>query len=341
MASIKDVAARAGVSAATASRALNDVPTVNPQLARKVRAAAKALDYRGNGIARSLRRRQSDIWALIISDIANPFFTAIARGVEDVAQGGGYSVVLCNTDEDAAKEERYLAVAERERVSGVLLSPNWGGSDISRLRHAGIPVIAIDRVTSEPLDAVIVDSSRGARAATLHLLDEGWRAPACITGPREADTAERRLAGYREALRSRRVRLESRLVKHTNYRASGAHEAVAALLDQPKPPDSFFVANSELALGTLEALAERGLAVGRDVGLVTFDDPPWARLVDPPLTVVSQPAYQIGVEAGELLLRRISEGRPSAETPRRTPRTVLLETELVIRGSSRRRAAVR
>ncbi len=319
------------MSSATASRALNHVATVDPELAERVRLAAAQLGYRANGVARNLRRQRTDVWALIISDIGNPFFTSVARGVEDVAQRAGFSVVLCNSDEDPAKEAQYLEVAEREQVSGVILSPNLFGSDISRLNAANIAVVAVDRPLQEPVDSVLVHSRDGARAATAHLLDEGWLRPACVTGPARADTSEQRLAGYLDALRERGQRPSQRLVRHADYRADTARQAVASLLDLRTPPDSFFVANSSMALGALKEFANRGISPGRHVGLIAFDDAPWAPFVNPPMSVVAQPAYEIGARAAELLLDRIG-----AKAPRSSPLTIMLSSTLVLRDSSRR-----
>lgn len=331
---ILDVAEFAGVSAATVSRVLNNVSTVDPVLAERVRAAVDHLGYRSNGVARSLRRRRTDVWALIISDISNPFFTSVARGVEDVAQRAGYSVVLCNSDEDPAKESQYFDVAEREQVSGVILSPNVSGSDLSRLAGAGIPVVAVDRPLDKPVDTVMADSIEGARAATAHLFEEGWRRPACITGPATAETAEQRVVGYLQAYSEQRRRSSRTLIKHCDYRSDTARDAVTALLSLRNPPDSFFVANSTMALGALEGFDQHGVVPGRDVGLVAFDDAPWARFVNPPMSTVQQPAYEIGRRAAEMLLDRI-EGREDGAQPRK----VLLPTELVVRESSRRRDA--
>lgn len=326
---MRDVADLAGVSTATVSRVLNGVP-VDPVLAERVRVAAAQLNYRANGLARNLRRRRADVWALIISDIGNPFFTSVARGVEDVAQAAGYSVVLCNSDEDAAKEAQYLDIAEREQVSGVVLSPNIWGSDISRLTAANIPVVAVDRSMRGSVDAVLVKSRDGAKAATLHLLDEGWTRPACVTGPSRTDTAEQRLAGYLDALGERRKRPAQSLIRHADYRADTAREAVASMLDQARPPDALFVANSSMALGVIEELSNRGLRPGHDLGLIAFDDAPWAPFVAPPMSVVAQPAYDMGAKAAQLLLDRILKKAPARA------RTVMLATTLVVRASSRR-----
>jgi LacI family transcriptional regulator len=333
VATLSDVAREAGVSSATASRALNNRASVNPALAVRVRAAAERLDYRPNLLARSLRRRRSDVCALIVSDVANPFFTALTRGVEDVAQRAGFSVLLCNSDEDPVKEARYLGVAETQQVAGVIMSPNLFGSDVSRLHAAGIPVVAVDRSLREPVDSVLVHSREGARGATHHLIEQGWLRPACITGPASADTSQERLRGYRDALHAQFGSGRAERVRHVDYRAEGGRAAVAELLDEPDPPDAFFVANSTMALGALEELARRSMRPGRDIGLVAFDDPPWASLLDPPMSVVVQPAYEVGVQAAELLLQRIAGAGPAQ------PRVVRLATRLIVRASSLHPAA--
>jgi LacI family transcriptional regulator len=437
MVKISDVAREAGVSVATVSRSLNNHVTVNPELAARVREAAERLGYRPNGIARSLRRQSTDVLALIISDVANPFFTAITRGVEDVAQRNGFSVLLCNADEQPEKEATYLRVAEQEQVAGVLLSPHSAATDISRLRASGIPVVIIDRPLGsgggDDLDSVMVESAEGARVATAHLLAEGWQRPGCVTGPADAATAEQRLAGYRAALADAGIARE--FVARAEFRQAGGRAATAELLGAFAPsgapaareasveagpaqpggrpsaldtggapveaglalhdegpgaldtggapavaglalrdgglgaldtsgapveaglvlrdggpgaldtggapveaglalhdeqPDSLFVANSPMALGMLEELASRGLRVGVDLGVVVFDDAPWAPFVDPPMTVIAQPAYEIGATAAQLLVDRIRGTAPHGS------RSLRLDTTLEIRASSRR-----
>lgn len=324
---IADVANEAGVSVATVSRALNFHPTVNEGMAARVREAAERLGYRPNGVARSLRRKSSDVLALIISDVSNPFFTSITRGVEDVAQRNGFSVILCNSDEDPGKEADYLRIVEQEQVAGVLLSPHALTTDVSHLQAAGIALVVIDRPLRVEIDSVMVHSTEGARVATEHLIDEGWRTPACITGPQDAETAQQRLHGYQEAITA--AGFEER-VEHAPFRQQGGALATAALLDSPNPPDSLFVGNAQMALGVLGELRRRKLVVGRDIGVVTFDDAPWAPFINPPMTVVAQPAYDVGAQAAELLMDRIRTG----ETAER--RHIFLSATLIIRESSRR-----
>jgi LacI family transcriptional regulator len=325
VATISDVAARAGVSTATVSRALNGKSTVDPTLAARVQAAAAELGYHPNGLARNLRRQETAVLALIISDVENPFFTAIARGVEDLAQRSGYSVVLCNSDENEDKERRYIDVALQERVAGVVLSPTGLSTNVEGLRRQGTPLVAVDRPLPEAGgDQVLVDTRHAAAEATRHLLDGGYVRIGCLSGPTGVRTADDRLAGYADV-----VGKQAMLFRRAEYRAEGARLAALELLDEPAPPDALLVANSTMAIGVLEALSSRGLRAGRDVGIVAFDDAPWTTLIDPPLTVVAQPAYEIGRAAAQLLLARIADST-------RTPTTTTLKAHLIERRSSRK-----
>ncbi|TWD82334.1 LacI family transcriptional regulator [Kribbella amoyensis] len=329
MATISDVAALAGVSTATVSRALNGKATVDPELAARVRKAAGELGYRPNGPARNLRRQEAAVVALIISDVENPFWTAVARGVEDVAHEVGYSVVLCNSDESADKESRYVDVAIQERVAGVILSPTGSTSSVEKLAARGTAFVAVDRPLPHESDVVLVDTRAAARQATEHLIAQGYERVGCVTGPAGVRTADDRLAGYRDALRAAKRRSTAKLVRRTEYKAAGAHKAARELLEQAEPPDALLVANSAMAVGVLQALQEHGVRLGREVGLVSFDDAPWAALIDPPLSVVAQPAYEIGTVAARLLLARITDST-------RPPTTTTLGARLIERGSSHR-----
>ena len=325
---IKTVAERAGVSVATVSRVLNGNPTVAEELAVRVQRAVEETGYRPNDIARSLRTRSTRTIALLIPDISNPFFAELARGVEDVAVRERYSVLLCNTDEDHGKEQAYLDLAAGAQVAGVIVSPHDQDADVSPLTRDRVPAVVVDRPLRAATDFVGVRSFEGARTATRHLIEQGWVRPACVTGPRCAYTAQARLRGYRAAIREH---AEMRpLFRHADFKIGGARAAAAELLDDPYAPDSFLTANAPMALGVLAELSERNLRVGYDVGLITFDDAPWAPYINPPITVITQPAYDIGARAGTLLLDVIRSG----EQP--SPRKVLLDTTLLVRASSKR-----
>jgi LacI family transcriptional regulator len=331
VATINDVATKAGVSTATVSRALNGKSTVDPNLVSRVLDAAAELGYQPNGPARNLRRQETAVLALIISDVENPFFTSIARGVEDVAHAVGYSVVLCNSDEDPDKERKYIDVAIQERVAGVVLSTTGAATNVDLLTARGTPLVAVDRpLPDAEADMVLVDTRHAAREATTHLITQGYERVGCVTGPTGISTADDRLAGYRDAVRAARRRYSAKLVRRTEYREDGARAAAIDLLTSEDKPDALLVANSTMAIGVLAALTELDLRLGRDVGVVAFDDAPWAPLVHPPLSVVSQPAYEIGTVAAQLLLDRIADGT-------RLPTTTTLTATLITRGSSTRK----
>jgi LacI family transcriptional regulator len=330
MATIYDVARRAEVSAATVSRVLNGHASVDPRLAERVRAAVAELDYRPSALARNLRRSRTSLWAVIISDVGNPFFTSLVRGVEDVAQSNAYSVVLCNSDEDPDKEANYVSVALAEQVAGVIMSPSGPPAAATRLLDVGTPLVLIDRELSDVrADSVLVDNEHGAAEAVTHLLANGYQRIGCITGPESVSTARRRLRGYQQALADGGGGFDDSLVRYGDFRETGGYQAMAGLLDLPEPPDAVFVANNLMAVGALDCLRARGITVPDRIGVVGFDDLPWPGLVRPALTTVSQPTYELGRVAAQLLSERI-------EDRDREPATVVLKTELHVRDTSRR-----
>ncbi|MBB6547238.1 LacI family DNA-binding transcriptional regulator [Nonomuraea rubra] len=324
MPTIYDVARAAGVSAATVSRVLNGQRTVDPDMVARVLTAVRELGYRPNAVARNLRRSRTTLWAVIISDIGNPFFTSMVRGIEDVAQQAGYSVVLCNSDEDPDKEETYVAAALSEQMAGVIISSSGSVKAARSLLDSPVPVVAVDReLPRGEVDTVVVDNEAGARTATEHLLAAGYRRIACITGPEGVSTADHRLAGYTAALPA------EPLVIRTDFREQGGYDAMAALLSAAERPDAVFVANNLMTVGALRCLADRGVDVPGEMGLVGFDEIPWADLVRPSLTTVAQPTYELGRMAARLLVDRIA-------TPAAKPATVVLPAELRPRQSSTR-----
>lgn len=333
MPTIYDVARYAQVSPSTVSRVLNGKQTVDRALADRVRAAAEELDYRPNALARSLRRSRTNLLAVLVSDINNPFFTALVRGVEDVAQTSKYSVVLCNSDEDPVKEAGYVAAILAEQMAGVIISATGHGDHVRDLVDASVPMVAIDRqVRGASVDVVTVDNESAAQLATAHLIDEGFARIACITGPRDISTARQRLAGYRRALEAAGRGADPRLVRYADFRETGGYAAMAELLDHTPRPDAVFPTNNLMTIGTLECLADRGVRVPEDVGVFGFDDVPCAALIRPPLSTITQPTHDIGRTAAELLLRRIDD-------PTRAPSVTVLPTELHVRASSLRRRA--
>jgi DNA-binding LacI/PurR family transcriptional regulator len=326
---LKDVADYAQVSRATVSRVLNNNPTVNENLRLRVIEAMHQLGYQPNRAARRLRGTTSDVLGLIISDIENPFFISVVRGVEDAAYQQRMSVVLCNSDEDPAKQSMYLRVMQAERVAGLIIAPTHAdeSQELAEMSRAGMPIVLLDRRTSSlNADAVVVDNVGGAFAAVRHLIDLGYRRIATISGSLKLTTGQERFEGYRQALESAALPLDRTLIRTGDYKIESGYRLMRELLSAPHPPEAVFVANNLMTLGSLRAVHEMGLRIPHDVALVGFDDMPWSGQLYPPLTAVAQPTYELGREAVRLLLRRSTE-------PDAFFHTVVLQTRLVVRES--------
>lgn len=328
MPTIDDVAARAGVSTATVSRVLNQHPRVAAQTRRRVRQAMEALGYEPNNLARNLRARSLRVFGLIVPDILASFWTAIARGVEDVAYANGFSVMLSNSDDDPAKEGQYLRTLRSERVAGVILGPTEkGAQEVRTVLRSGIPLVTIDRrVPDLELDAVTTDSAVGVAAAVEHLHQHGHREIAFVGGPTDVSTGLRREEAFFAAQARLGLVTRREWIARSDFRVEGGHAATLAILAGPEPPRALFVANETMTLGALQAIRELGLRMPHEIAVIGFDDTPWAPLLDPPLTAVAQPAYDLGRLAADALLRRL-------EDPSRPTSTVLLAPKLVLRGS--------
>ncbi|MEV6979898.1 LacI family DNA-binding transcriptional regulator [Sphaerisporangium sp. NPDC051017] len=315
---IYQVAARAGVSAATVSRVLNGA-RVSAESERLVCAAAAELDFTPNRTARRLRGRYSAVIALIIPDVENPFFTALARGVENRGRAAGFSVVLCNTDDDPAREATYIDIALAEHMAGVILAPADGASDVSRLVARECPVVAVDRSLNRlDIDTVTVDNRAGGLWAAESLFADGFSRVACITGPSSVETAQLRMEGWRQA-GERHGAGGDGLLRYADYRVDGGRAAMTDLLALREPPDAAVVANNLMAAGALDALHDAGLTP-HGFGLAVFGDLPFASFARQGVRVVDLPARELGEAAASLLLDRITGDDGPA-------RTVVLRTD--------------
>src|SRR5919199_677475 len=313
-ATIYDVAARAGVSPATVSRVLNG-NAVSPERAQKVKEAAQALGFRPNRMARTLRKGGSEVIALVIPDVENSFFTALARGVEDRAMAAGYSVVLCNTDELAEKESRYLELALDQQVAGIVLAPASCEPDLAALRSRRIPVVAVDRpVAAEGVDLLMLDDRGAAVRATRGLYERGYERVACVTGFSDTATAQLRAQGWREVVAERCPGPDAdRYLRHTDYRPGGGRRAAEELLALPQPPDAIFAANNLLGVGVLTHLVQSGRRPPA-VGLAVLGDLPYPEWESRDVLVEPWPGRLLGVRAADVLLERI---KGNAAEPRR------------------------
>lgn len=319
MTTIYEVAARAGVSVATVSRVFNQ-QSVSAEKVRRVRRAAELLDFTPSRTARSLRRKNSEIIALVIPDIENPYFTSLARGVEDAAQEGGYSVVLCNTDDDPSKESRYLSIAISENMAGVIIATASDSSDLSSLISRKRPVVAVDRITSYGIDRVMTDDWSAGHCATAELTALGYRRIACITGPPTTATSNERARGWRDALALSGLAAGSGQLCHSNFRVDGGRQAMLDLLRDDDQPDSVMVTNNLMGIGALQALESRGISPA-EFGVAVIGDLPFAT-ISSAITTVRLPVRDMGSTALRMLIERI-DGNDSPA------RMVVLQNRLI------------
>ncbi len=321
---IRDVAALAGVSPATVSRVLNMAPSVNSVDRARVLTAVNTLGYRPNRLAQNLRRQKTEMIGVVVSDIDNPHFASIVRALEGAAYSLGYRVLLCNTDGQAEKQRSYLEVLAAERVLGVVLSPsNPGGEEIGALLDLRIPVVAFDRPVTDPrADAVVADNRGAAIAASKLLINAGHKHIGFLSNP-ELFTISQRLAGYEDTMAAVGLRPCS-LPGYSRIEEGAA--ATAELLDSNEDLTALIAGNNSMALGALRALHARKIRVPEEMALVAFDDPIWAAVANPPLTVLAQPIEQMAESMVELLQERIHGNRVE-------PRRLVVDFELRVRES--------
>jgi LacI family transcriptional regulator len=327
MATIYDVAKLAGVSPSTVSRVFNGVG-VSAEKLTAVRAAVAELSFEPSRAARALRTQRTDVVALVIPDIENPYFTEVARGVEDVAQSAGYSVVLCNSDSQADKEQTYLQIAVSERMAGVIIAGASADTEVSSILEAGHPVVAIDRPVRSDVDGVMMANRDAGFEATENLIDAGFRRIACVSGPQEIRTARERARGWREALALHGMDASDSRLVHSSFRVDGGREALAVLMTAEDPPDAIVAGNNLIGVGAIQWLSEHGLTPPT-VGVAVVGSLPFTTLAPSAVSVVWLPARLMGSMAAQMLLERIRGDR-------QPPRTAVLHGELHSADYSRR-----
>ena len=328
-ATLPEVAKAAGVSTATAARALGGYGSVSAKTTEKVHRAAERLGYRTNSLARSMITGKTHTIGVVFPDIQNPFFSQVFRGITEVARAQGYEALLIDTDEDAHLESTGLKTLAERRVEGVIVAPTdlTRPSAFGELVGLGIPIVLLDRgLAGLQADTVVVDNVAAARDATSRLVALGHTRIAVVTGadhsllPRltshrapdmktgASSTGIMRTWGYRQALRTAGIPFRRDLVSAEGYRPEQAAAATVRLMTSANPPTAVVAFDSLLALGVITGLRQVGLTCPNDVSLIGFDDAPWAPYVTPPLSVIRQPVFDLGAEATRLLLGRMSSG---------------------------------
>jgi LacI family transcriptional regulator len=336
MSTIVEVAKRASVSIATVSNVIRGTKQVSPKLQERVRAAISELDYSPNAIARGLKVKQTRMLGMVLPDITNPFFPGIIRGAEDTAFDRDYFLVTANTDEQIGRERRLLSALRSYRADGILLAAA-PGSDTTHIKStiaAGVSVVFLDRpVAGVKGDAVLLDNVRGARECVRHLIQQGHRNIAVITGPLTLQNARERLQGYEEALRETDIPINKALILNGDYRYESGHRLTEQLLQDGIAASAIFVCNGVMTVGVLKAFEEQGVRCPQDMSVATFDDLTLDPSFHTHLTAVVQPSYEMGARAATILMDRI-EGRLTGN-----PVVVRIVPTLVIRESTGRHIA--
>jgi LacI family transcriptional regulator len=326
---IQDISELSGTSPSTVSRVLTGNAVVSPAKRAAIEAAIQRLNYRPSHLARGLKTRTTYSIGLLLNDITNPFYSAIARGAEEAANQEGYSLILCNTNEDPARELQYLQVLEDKHVDGILLGPTGHNQHSLLDLAARIPVVQVDRqIQPDSLSAVLVDNEYGAYTAVQQLIRQGHRQIALVGWKENITTMSQRQAGYERALIEAGITPDPQwIIQARRLNASHTAELIYPRLKTADRPTALFACNNQLGLGALSAIQQAELKIPDDIALIIFDDLEVFAVIKPSITVVRQPAFEMGQEAMRLLIRQIES---PDDTP---PETVILPTELILRES--------
>jgi LacI family transcriptional regulator len=329
VATIVDVARLAGVSTSTVSHVVNGTRPVGDETAQRVLAAIASTGYRQDSLARALRRARTDSVGIVVSNVAQPAFAEMVRGVEREAAEAGFTLLLANSGEDRARESKALAALTARRVDGLIIAPAAHSSwrELDKIRRAGTPVVLMDRTSRLSADMVGVENSPPMRDLVLHLIDHGHRRIALAAGDLAVSTIAERRQGYFDALDEAEIKVNSAYVLTGSGLSEDSRADVRALFDLRQPPTAIVATSTETAAGVLEAAADLGLTPPADFAFGTFDGFAHADLFRPRITTITQPAYDIGVTAMQLLLRRFGDASVTRS------KTVRLKADIAYRDS--------
>jgi DNA-binding LacI/PurR family transcriptional regulator len=329
---LKEVAAALGLSTMTVSRALNDRPNVNPKTKKRIQEVAAKMGYTPNHVAKSLVSNRTYTIGVVIPEIGHAFFPEVVRGIDEISSEANYQIFLTNSSEDFEKEKRSIEALRAKRVDGILVSTSIKSTDFSffeNLRNTGIKIVFFDRcIHNLGISCIGVNDRVASRQITEHLIKNGYKKIAYLSGPPEVTIGRERLAGFREALSSAGIEINENRIVETGLTEIDGKEAMQKLLALPEEerPDAVATVNDPSALGAIEAIKEYGLSIPDDIAIVGFTNEVRASIIDPPLTTINQPAYDVGKKAADKLLRTIENENEPVEN-------VELVANLVVRKS--------
>lgn len=330
MATMKDVARRAGVSTSTVSHVINNNRFVSEGVREKVERVIRELNYAPSALARSLKINQTHTIGMLLTASSNPFYAEVVRGVEDSCYERGYSLILCNTAGDEQRMNRSLETLLQKRVDGLLImctESHLPSADILN-RYPSIPTVMMDWAPFEGRGDIIQDNALlGGELATQHLIDSGYTQIACIAGPLDKTPARMRLEGYQNAMAKNGLDILPGYIVKGDFEFQGGYNAMIELLALETPPQAVFTSNDAMAVGVYHALYQAGLQIPQDMAVMGYDDIELARYLSPPLSTIHQPKNELGELAIDTLIHRLRD-------PDVSQQTLVLTPELIIRGSA-------
>lgn len=338
---ISDIARQLNISTSTVSRALKGHPDVNPKTKERILALAQQLEYEPNQVALSLLNRKTFKIGVIVPKLGYYFFSTALNGIEDVALPAGYSVIACQSNESYEREVINTKELSSSRVDGFIVSVTGQSTNYEHfkvLQRKGIPLIFFDRVAEElNTSKVIIDNKAGSKKAVKHLIDNGCKRIAYIAGPKNLSIDKQRLNGYIEALQEAGMDVKDEYIVHRDFNQQLATEATHQLLNLPEPPDGISTISDRMAIGAMVAVKEKGLSIPDDIAIIGFNNEPMTTLFTPQLSTVDQPVFEMGRRAAQLFL---DEVKAFESDKFHEPETVVLNAELLVRGSSDRKKSI-
>lgn len=330
---ITDIAKVLGISSSTVSRALNNHPDISPETKKRVKETAKKVNFTPNLIAQNLKNNKSTTIGIIVPEIKHDFFSSAISGIEEVANQNGYTILLCQSNESYEKEVINLKVLVNHRVAGIIVSITENTIDSSHFQNVlnrKTPLVFFDRVCEEiKASKIIINDKASAKEVVNHLIKKGYKRIAHFTGPSNLSISNKRLEGYKEALEQAGIKIQQELIIPSGFHEQNGYSAMEKLLDLKIKADAIFAVNDPCAIGAFQKIKELGLKIPEEYAIVGFSNNKITELLDPPITTLNQPSYEMGKKAAEILIEEIKSKSKKIE-----PRTIVLKTELIIRKST-------
>ncbi len=328
-----DIASKLKISPSTVSRALNNHPDISSSTKIKVKSLAEEYNYIPNPIAQSLKVNKTSTIGVLVPEIKHDFFSSAISGIEEIAYDSGFTIILCQSNENYEREVINTNVLMRHRVAGILVSISQStvsGSHFQNLIERNTPIVFFDRICEDVVaNKVIIDDEKSAFDAVSYLLSKGYKNIAHLAGIKDLSICKNRLAGYKKALEKSDVKLNENFIVHAGLHEIDGYNSMDFLLKSKNKPDAIFCVNDPVAIGAFQRIKEAGLNIPQDIGIVGFSNNKITALVDPPLTTVEQPSFEMGKKAAELLIELINNPGRKAET-----KTIVLDSHLIIRSST-------